>query len=81
MIASLTFSLISIKESKEKIFEAWRKVREKAIGLLNKVEELSAELEESKAENQRLKDYIASQIAYGNGSKMANSVVKGAIDY
>ena len=59
MIASLTFSLISIKESKEKIFEAWRKVREKAIGLLNKVEELSAELEESKAENQRLKDYIA----------------------
>jgi len=59
LIASLTFSLISIKESKEKIFEAWRKVREKAIGLLNKVEELSAELEESKAENQRLKDYIA----------------------
>jgi hypothetical protein len=26
-------------------------------------------------------EFIPSQIAYGNGSKMANSVVKGAIDY
>ena len=56
---SLIFSLISIEENKERIHEAWSKIREKAIGLLNKNEELSKELEEAKAENQRLKDYIA----------------------
>jgi len=51
--------LISIEENKERIHEAWSKIREKAIGLLNKNEELSKELEESKIEVQRLKDYIA----------------------
>jgi hypothetical protein len=57
--ASLIFSFISIDENKERIYEAWGKIREKAIGLLNKNEELSKELEEAKIENQRLKDYIA----------------------
>jgi hypothetical protein len=57
--ASLIFSFISIDENKERIHEAWSKIREKAIGLLNKVEGLSKELEEAKIENQRLKDYIA----------------------
>ena len=51
MQVSLIFSLISIEENKERIHEAWSKIREKAIGLLNKNEELSKELEEAKAEN------------------------------
>ena len=58
-IASPIFNLVSIQESKEKIFDAWGKVRERAIGLLNKNEELNNELKESKTEVQRLKNYIA----------------------
>jgi len=53
------FYSISIKEKKERIFDAWKKIREKAVGLLNKNEELSKELKDSKEEIQRLKDHIA----------------------
>ena len=59
MTTTTIFYTVSIKEKKERIFEAWKKIREKAIGLLNKNEELTKELKGSKEEIQRLKDHIA----------------------
>ena len=58
MTQATVFYSISIKENKERIFDAWKKIREKAIGLLNKNEELTKELKDSKEEIQILKELI-----------------------